>query len=583
MRTLRVPPVRLFATLLIGLSAPVLGPGAFSPGPAPALAGASPPAVPVDGIASAPADTLEARVDSIMAEFSGDDSPGAVVGVIRDGEVAFAKGYGLADLADGTPNTPETLFNLGSASKQFLAFGLALLESRGELSLDDPVSEHLPDWPTFGEEVTLRHLLTHTSGYREAYGTLALAGRIPGRDHLPREEALEVVRRQPELEFAPGSEWQYNSTAYVILAEVLERVTGTPAARWMREHVFDPLGMDATAIESDVGEVIPGAAYSYTDREDGGYRLEFANRAIFGAADVYTTVGDLARWFRNFRTAELGGTAVRERMREPFVLTGGESTGYALGLRIDEHLGLRRVQHGGSHAGYRAQLSYYPEPDVGVVVMSNYDEVNAGGIADDVAAIALGVDTGPEPAGPPAEEAAVAVDPSLLERYAGRYQTEGGQIFTFLQREGVLAVRGLGRLIALSETVFRLEGSSARAIFHPGEEGRVTGATLVAPDGDSIPVRRIEEWTPAAEELESYAGVYRSPELETRYTVRVVDGGLAIDHRWRGESDLEPLERDEFRTGRGLRIRFERDDLGVITGFYASIGRTRNVWFQKQP
>jgi len=178
-------------------------------------------------------DTLETQIDSLMAEFDSPHSPGAVVGVIREGKVAFAKGYGMADLANGIANTRHTRFNLGSVSKQFLGFGFALLESRGELSLEDPVSKYLPDWPEFQDTVTLRHLLTHTSGYREAYGTLALAGRTPGEDRLPRQEALTVVRRQQELEFAPGSEWKYNSTAWVILAEVLEEVTGQDSAEWM--------------------------------------------------------------------------------------------------------------------------------------------------------------------------------------------------------------------------------------------------------------------------------------------------------------------------------------------------------------
>jgi len=187
----------------------------------------------------------------------------------------------MADLAHQIPITPETRFNIGSASKQFLGFAFALLAEQGALSLEDPVREHLPDWPKFSETVTLRHLLTHTSGYREAYGTLYLAGRVPGQDYLPREEALDVVRRQPKLEFSPGSTFQYNSTAFVILADVLEQVTGEAPAKWMEENVFRPLGMKQTSIEREVGQVIPKAADSYTDAEHGGYIQEASNRSIF--------------------------------------------------------------------------------------------------------------------------------------------------------------------------------------------------------------------------------------------------------------------------------------------------------------
>lgn len=457
-------------------------------------------------VSAGAADSLEAHVDSLMAEYDRDDSPGAVVGVIRGGEVAFAEGYGMADLAHGVPITPGTSFNLGSGAKQFMAFAFALLESRGALSLEDPVAEHLPDWPTFDRTVTLRHLLTHTSGYREAYGTLALAGRITGRDHLPREEALEVVRRQPALEFPAGSDWKYNSTAFVILDEIARRVTGEDSPAWMEENVFDPLGMDDTSIEDAVGQVIPGAAYSYTgDRED-GYRLEFSNRSIYGAAEVYTTVGDVARWFGNFRMGEVGGDAVRDRMRHRFVLTSGDTTDYALGLRIDEHRGLRRIQHGGSHAGYRAQLSYYPELDAGVVVMSNYDDVSAGSTADEVAEFAFAEHMEPE--------------------------EESGE-----------------------------EGSPERA----SEEEE--------PDA----------WEPTAGELRAFAGRYVSPELETVYTLRATDDGLVAEHRWHGRLEAEPMEEEgSFRLGERFRIQFERNRVGMVTGFYAATGRTEGVWFGKR-
>lgn len=542
---------------------------------------AAPGSVPAqEGPVSVTADTLEARVDALMSDYVAGEDPGAVVGVIRGGELVFAGAYGTADLASGTPITTGTRFNLGSASKQFTGFALALLEQRGKLSLDDPVSEHLPDWPTFEETVTLRHLLTHSSGYREAYGTLGLAGWT-GDDRLSREQVLEVVRRQPELEFPPGTSFSYNSTAYVILAEVAERATGRSFPEWMRENVFGPLGMQNTVIESEVGEVIPGAAHSYADGEEGGYRLEFSNRAIYGAAEVYTTVGDFAKWLGNYGTPELGGPAVLERTRQPLVLAPGDTTEYALGLFVGNLRGRRQIWHGGSHAGYQAFFSYAPGLDTGVLVMSNYAEFELGRVAFTVSDLVLG--------GPPQtdeqevadEFEGVAVDSATLERYAGHYRTADGEIRTFERRGAALDMAGGPGLVALSDTLFRLHGQSTRVAFHAAVDGSVAGATLHTSDGERVRLRRIEPWTPGPEELERYAGRYVSPELETIYDLAVRDGRLVAEHRWHGTIELTPRVRQGVFRGTFLGIRFERNEAGRVTGFRASAGRTDGVWFRK--
>lgn len=520
------------------------------------------------------ADTLEARVDSLMADFAGEGTPGAAVGVVRDGEVVFAEAYGTADLAHGVPVDLGTRFNVGSVSKQFTAFAFALLAERGELSLEDPVAEHLDDWPRFEHEVTLRHLLTHTSGYRQAYGTLALAGRSSGRDRLPREEALEVVRRQPALEFEPGTSWQYNSTAYVVAARVLEEVTGRPFPSWMQANVFGPLGMDSTVIESAVGQVVPGAARSYVPDGEGGYRRVASNRAIYGAAEVFTTVGDLARWIENLESADLGGPSVRERMLERFVLASGDTSTYALGLEVDEHRGLRWIEHSGGHAGYKAQLSWYPELDAGVVVMSGHDGMEPGRTGLRLAEIFFG-----DRMEPPREPA--AVDSARLARYEGRYRAKGsGRVFAFEHRGGELFRAGDERpLQALSDTSFRAGIGGGTVVFHPGPDGAVERATWE----NRVPValRRIEPWRPAPAELEAFAGRYVSPELDAVLEFAVEEGRPVVRSRWHGRVPLRPLEEDVFAT-RGVILEFERNRVGIVTGLYATVGGTRDVWFGRR-
>jgi CubicO group peptidase (beta-lactamase class C family) len=435
------------------------------------------------------ATSREGRIDQWMTGFDAKDAPGAVVGVYEGGKVVFAKAYGMADLTHHVPVTVDTRFNLGSVSKQFTGLAFAMLAARGVLSLDDPVRKYIPELPAFEGEVTLRHLLTHTSGYHEAYGVLELRGTSTDVDLLRREDAVGVVRRQPTLEFPPGSKYQYNSTAYVILAEVVERVTRRPFPAWMAEHVFRPLGMRHTAIEVEVEAVMPGAASSYARAEGGGYRTAFSNRAYYGAADVYTTVGDLAAWLRNYRTAEVGGSGAIRTLTTPFVFTGGDTSAYALGVFVGKERGLRRFQHGGGHAGFSARITYYPDLDAGVAVMSNHPLFDAAATSAAVVDVAFGdrmppdKATPPEPAPPPGRSAPTPWVPSAMESaaYVGRYYSaEVETVYTVALGGGGLTLAhyrwGEMRLVARSRDTFVTTDPLPLTVsFRRNEEGRVTG------------------------------------------------------------------------------------------------------------
>jgi CubicO group peptidase (beta-lactamase class C family) len=176
---------------------------------------------------------LNLEIESLIPATINNTTPSLVVGVIHKGELIFSKGYGLVNLSYGIPNDPKMIYNLGSVSKQFLGYAFAILHTEGKIDVDEPVGNYLENWPEFENAVTIRHLLTHTSGYREAYTLSGLAGRNIGIDRLTRKECLDVARRQPELEYTPGSRFTYNSTAWVILAEILEKATGQSAYDWM--------------------------------------------------------------------------------------------------------------------------------------------------------------------------------------------------------------------------------------------------------------------------------------------------------------------------------------------------------------
>lgn len=528
----------------------------------------------------------ETLVDSLMKNFN-NDTPGAVIGVYKDGEMIFSEAYGLANLAHQVPNTVNTKFNLGSASKQFVAFAVTLLASRDSLSIDDPVRKYIPELPEFKEEVTLRHLLSHTSGYRETYIPSVFVGKAPDEDLLTREGAIKVVQNQPELEFSPGSEFMYNSSGFVLLSEIVERVTKKPYQEWMKKNVFDPIDMNNSLNEMEVEQVIKGAADSYHKSDQGNYITDFSNRAYYGAADLYTNLEDIGKWFNNFKTGKVGGDWVKKAMIENYKFTSGENSDYSLGLFVDDYKGLKRIWHSGSHAGYRAALIYYPEIDGGVAVLSNYNEVPSVRIGFDVSEIffAEHMDNLEVAAVSTTRESSktIEVDEDLLKRYVGTYYTEerNSRLYSMEVENGVLYGVFSGERLpfeALSGTLFSLKNSPSNIKFTVEEDGSVNGG--VVPYRGNVVFKRVRPES-SINELKKYAGDYYSPELNYSHVVDVNTDTL-IYHLPNEKTELISTQNDTF-LGKDIpvKVRYERKN-GEIAGYYISLGRTRNIWFEKK-
>jgi CubicO group peptidase (beta-lactamase class C family) len=530
------------------------------------------------------ATTPEGKVDQAAAQLY-KDTPGAVVGVIRGGKLAFVKGYGAADLTYGMPFTAETPTNIGSSSKQFTGFALALLASRGKLSLNDDVRKHIPELKDFGKTITVRHLLSHTTGYREFINTLIIEGRqVLEGDFIGPDEVIRVINRQPTLQNEPGAEFNYNNSAFALATIVLERVTGRPFAEWMREEVFLPLGMTKTWVRANPGQVIPGRSIGYIAGE-GGFREVRDLYGSAGAGGIHTTPGDVAKWMRNLKTGELGGPAVIREMTTSFVLNDGKPSNYGYGVFLDSTRGLRRWQHGGNDVAHSSTFVYYPDLDAGYVVFSNYQGV-PGGIAGVVADAFFGQHmTAPQrPGATTAAAGGVDVPAATLQRYAGKYEmtTLGGLLLTVELQGGQLRLQLPGQpalpLRPTSMTAFEVVGAPARITFNTAADGAVEGITFQQ-DGQH-PGRRVAEKGPI--DLAAFAGRYFSEELETFYDLSVEGGQLVIRHRRFGPVALTHTSGDSFSATLPVsQVVFRRDAQGSVTGFEAGNGRARGIVFKK--
>lgn len=528
------------------------------------------------------ATTPEGKVDQAAALLY-KDTPGAVVGVIKDGKLVFAKGYGAADLTYGIPFTPANPTNIGSSTKQFTGFAIALLASRGKLSLDDPVQKYIPELKTFDKPITVRHLLTHTTGYREFINTLLIEGRqVLEGDYIAPDEAIKVINRQPTLQNDPGAEFNYNNSAFSLASIVIERVSGRPYADFMRDEIFLPLGMTHTWVRANPGQIIPNRTIGYIPG-DFGFREVRDLYGSTGAGGIYTTPGDVAKWMHNWKTAQLGGPAVVKQVTTSFILNNGKPSNYGFGIFLDSIRGLRRWQHGGNDVAHSSTFVYYPDLDAGFVVFSNYQGV-PGGIANVVENAFFGqyMKAAPQTAAA-AGRAAVDVPAATLQRYAGKYEmtTLGGMLLTVEQQGGQLRLALPGQpplpLRPTSTTSFEVVGAPATITFNTGADA-VADAITFHQDGDH-PGRRVVD---KPVDLTAYTGRYYSEELETFYDLSVEKGQLVIRHRRFGPAVLTHTNGDSFSgTLPVSSVVFRRDAQGNVTGFEAGNGRARGIIFTK--
>lgn len=538
--------------------------------------------------ASAPADSLAARVDALFAPWNRAGSPGAAVAVVRDGELLYARGYGLANLEYEIPITPATIFHVASVSKHFTTFAVHLLAQEGRLSLDDDIRRYVPEVPDFGRTITLRQLIHHTSGLRDQWELLAMAGwRLD--DVITREHILKLVENQRELNFEPGAEHLYSNTGYTLLAEVVARVSGQSFREFTAQRIFRPLGMHATHFHDDHQMIVPNRAYSYAPAPGGGWRAMPLNYATVGATSLFTTVEDLAKWDRNFYTGQVGGHALLERMHARGVLNDGREIPYAHALVWGEYRGLPTVGHGGADAGYRTAFLRFPEQRLTVVVLSNLSSFNAMQLAQQVAEVYLADRM--RPARPPAARAGslrpVRLPARELGARAGVYANpETDQLRRLELRDGrlVLALGPGYELTPVARNRFVAADAPAwiEIRFEPAGQGNGGDRMIETMDGGA-PATYLPAAEPDAARLAEYEGSYYSAELGTAYVLRLRDGRLVAEHRRHPDTPLTPTLADRFSGDNWWfrRLHFTRDAAGRVDGFRLTGGRVRNLRFER--
>ena len=449
-----------------------------------------------------PRTELTTQVDELFAEWDGEISPGAVVGIFMDGRIIYSKGYGVANLDYDIPITPQSVLRIGSISKQFIAMCIAMLAEQGKLSFDDDIRTYLPEMPDYGNQVTIRHLLHHTSGIREYLALVNLIGKPEGSVFgYTTRELVELLSRQQRLNFKPGSQFSYTNSGYFLLAEIVTRVSGMKASAFAQENIFEPLGMTQTRFYDDPNAIIRNQAFGYSPKRDGGYRLDILRSDVIGDLGVITTVEDFLHWDNNFYENKLGAgtknliTMMFTRGRT----SSGEDLSYALGLEFDSYRGLKTMGHGGSAVGYVAEFLQFPEQRFSVVILSNLSSFRPGRIARQVADLYLANQFSEAQASderdrtrPDAPEPVERLTPELEAFIGDFYSEELDFVYSFMVEGSSLQfeIRGSRmELLPLSEDQF---GWGRRELnFFRDESGIVSGFTLDAGDVQDLNFQKI--------------------------------------------------------------------------------------------
>ncbi len=533
----------------------------------------------------------EAKVDKVFERYSKHDGPGCAVAVLKSGDIVYANAYGLASVEGGIPLRTSSIFNIGSMSKQFTALSILLLERSGKLTLNDDIRKYVPELPSYPAPITIRNLLEHSSGLRDVDELLKLAGFHIYEDLITNRDELNIIAHQRALNFVPGEEHAYSDTGFMLLGQIVERVSGMSLRQFETDNIFRPLGMDRTLIREDHTIVVPENTAAYIRNSNGDLRTGGTNDESTGAGNVLTSIADYAKWDRNFYTHQVGGPDLLVRMQTPGLLKNGMRSPYALGLQVRDYRGLMTLEHGGADAGYHSFYLRIPEQQLSVVALCNvrdYAGPSPSEMSRKIADIYLEDVPGATPthdlASPSLPKSLIVPPKKEWEDYVGSYfSPQDGSVIAFLlsgealseiddltdpKSSTLLTYLGSGRFQAKGKIVFRFKG-----------KGRLAEVEKIDAD-ERLTFGRVSPPSTTVHALDEFAGGYTSNEVGSTWTLVQKNGHLVLRRPRFPDETLVPVFRDGFYAEQWTIV-FLRSKQGKVIGLNVTNERVRAVSFEK--
>jgi CubicO group peptidase (beta-lactamase class C family) len=511
-----------------------------------------------------------AAIDKLFS-WATPTTPGCVCAVSQQGKVVANQAYGLADLEQNIPMSPASVFDIGSTRKQFIAAAVLLLVEEKRLALTDDIRKYIPQLPKYGSTITVDQLLTHTSGIRDWTGMLSLASGDP--------EVLKLILRQRGLNFKPGEEWSYSNSGYVLLTEIVARISKMPFADFVRQRLFEPLGMRSTTYLVNMTDVVKERALGYEKDKD-QWKLDMYLGNNRGGGAIFSTAADLLIWNEALAKKRLG-TFVTEKLQEPAQLNNGRQLSYARGLFLDTYRGVKEVAHSGGAAGYHSWLGRYPEQDISIAVLCNSDAMAATALAHRVADLYVtpstttAAETGPPPTltGDTLQQAT---------NHTGLFFTEAtGQSLRIALDRNRMRIAGGPGLVPVATNRYRRWGNALQFMSMDAFELQFLSNdqfVLHSKEGKTTTYRRARPYTPSPEDLRAFAGRYQSDEIGGYFDIVVGKEGLMgrVNDTTGAGLPLSPVDPDTFQIA-GVTIRFVRNKAGKVVALQYSNPLVRNI------
>lgn len=524
-------------------------------------------------------------IDKIFAEWDRPSTPGCALGVFKNGEMAYAKGYGLANMEYDIPNSTNSVFRIGSTSKQFTAACIVLLVEQGKLTLDNKLSDYFPDFPAYGETITIRHLLNHTSGIRDYLQLTYLKG-MSDDDYYTDEQLMGWLVKQTDLNFAPGEEYMYSNSGYWLLGQIVKEASGMNMADYAQKEIFEPLGMSDTHFHNDHTQIVKNRASGYMPRRDGGYRISMTTLDMIGDGGIFTTINDIKKWDDAYYSSKVLSKEFWNMMTKQGVLNSGEEIEYASGLMIDEYKGLKTISHGGAFVGFRADMVRFPEQKLSIAIFTNRGDANPTRMTYQVADILLKDKLVVKEEVPEfLLKVASSVEEISNDKFVGDYEIEPGVVLGISVKNDTVNViqswnKSTYSIIKTGGNTYEIPGVADLSFTFSELSNGQTNLLTVIQGGETSKARRKEKVDLSGVKLTDYTGNYYSTEMDATYDMTLEEDVLTLTIENKQSYTCSLSDTDQFNVPLGM-IRFQRTD-GLVSGFELDSGRVKNLKFVKK-
>jgi CubicO group peptidase (beta-lactamase class C family) len=525
-------------------------------------------------------------IDSIFTEWNKTDVPGCALGIIREGKLIYAKGYGMANMEYDIPNAASSVFRIGSTSKQFTAASIVLLAEKDKLTLDDNLKSLFPDFPEYAKKITIRHLLNHTSGIRDYLQISYLKG-LGDDDYYTDDNVMKWLINQTDLNFAPGEEYLYSNSGYWLLGQIVKKVAGMNMAEFAKKEIFEPLKMDNTHFHNDHTHIVKNRASGYIPGNNETYKISMTTLDMIGDGGIFTTINDIKKWDDAYYESTVLSREFWSVMTQQGVLNNGQVIDYASGLMIRKYKGLKTVRHGGAFVGFRAELLRFPEQKLSIAIFANRGDANPSRMANQVADILL-KDELIEKIVKNDEKVNIDITEDEFQRtqLVGGYEIQPGVVAKLSIKNDSLNVlqtwnKSTYTLLKVRGNTFQISGNENIRFSFSNLKNGFTQTLTVLQDGRETRAERKKEVDLSGIDLNDYLGSYYSKELDVTYDFEVESGVLKAGIKEKKSLvDCTISEIDKFTMEFGM-IRFQRTG-GLISSFELDSGRVKKLKFHKK-